>query len=432
MAVSSHDKQNLSKDDQNKIADVTSKAERGEMSWADAHSQAESIRNNAGYSGGADGSGNFIVGDETGGFGDTPVSSGGRDGGGGGSKGGENRFRVSDYSDYLKDLYAANTAAQLAALKAAYEQNTADLDANAEKIPKIYYAARNETAAQSDLARQSFNEYAAARGLNTGTSGQAELSRSSTLQGNLADIAGREADALAANDLARQKLAAQYSSAVAQAEANGNAQLAQALYQEYVRQDSAAQQAADLARQQENWQTQFDFTQRQYQDSQLGSQRQQAHELAMTMLAAGVMPDTATLNAAGVSTADALAMQAAVQQQAARGKTSSGGGSGKPTLTYTQMMDAINSGNLTPGVLAAYQYYMGTSYGGGEAAVPTFTTQQEAAAYIQKSGKSASGLMTATEWTRHKNSGNDQSGASNYRTYQEYLNDYVAYILGRG
>ena len=52
MAVSEYDKKNLSQKDQDRIADVTSKAQRGEMSWADAHKVAESIRGNAGYSGG--------------------------------------------------------------------------------------------------------------------------------------------------------------------------------------------------------------------------------------------------------------------------------------------------------------------------------------------------------------------------------------------
>ena len=44
MAVSEYDKKNLSQKDQDRIADVTSKAQRGEMSWADAHKAAESIR----------------------------------------------------------------------------------------------------------------------------------------------------------------------------------------------------------------------------------------------------------------------------------------------------------------------------------------------------------------------------------------------------
>ena len=52
MAVSKYDKEKLSQKDQDRIAAVTAAAERGEMSWADAHNEAESIRSNAGYSGG--------------------------------------------------------------------------------------------------------------------------------------------------------------------------------------------------------------------------------------------------------------------------------------------------------------------------------------------------------------------------------------------
>lgn len=51
MAVSQYDKNNLTQADQDKIADVTSKAEKGEIGWSDAHYQAEAIRGNAGYSG---------------------------------------------------------------------------------------------------------------------------------------------------------------------------------------------------------------------------------------------------------------------------------------------------------------------------------------------------------------------------------------------
>ena len=52
MAVSEYDKKNLSQKQQDRIAEVTAQAQRGEMSWADAHKAAESIRGNAGYSGG--------------------------------------------------------------------------------------------------------------------------------------------------------------------------------------------------------------------------------------------------------------------------------------------------------------------------------------------------------------------------------------------
>lgn len=52
MAVSEYDKKNLSQKQQDRIAEVTAQARSGKMTWADAHKEAESIRNNAGYSGG--------------------------------------------------------------------------------------------------------------------------------------------------------------------------------------------------------------------------------------------------------------------------------------------------------------------------------------------------------------------------------------------
>lgn len=304
MAVSQYDKQNLTQAQQDKIQQVTDAAKSGSMSWADAHSQAESIRNDAGYSGGRYGDGYFTPGDETGGFGNASSSgsSGSRSGGGSSS---------SDAADYLKDMYAQNLEAQLAGLKSSYDQNVADLKAEAEAIPKRYYEARNETAAQNDIAREYFNELAAANGLNSGTAGQAALANSATLQGNLSSISEQEKDALSANALEQNKLAIAYENAINQATASGNAALAQALYQEYVRQEEA-----NLA--QSQWQAQFDFNKQQYQDSlsqyqdSINAQnRDNAYNLAMTMLVAGVMPDANTLTTAGISASEAAAIRLA-------------------------------------------------------------------------------------------------------------------------
>lgn len=247
-------------------------------------------------------------------------------GGGGYSGGGDSSYydslQPTDLSGYLNDMYKAYTDAQLAALKSAYEQNLAGLQADAEKIPGIYQGARNEAASQNDIARMSFNEYANARGLNTGTSGQAALANSAVLQSNLTDISTKESDAIAENALQQQQLAIEYRNAAVQAQAEGNYQMAQALYNEYVRQDNAAMQTAQLAQEQANWeaqfnagnsqwQQQFDASQQEYQDSLSAQNREYAYNLAMTMLAAGVMPDTNTLNEAGISTADALNMRLA-------------------------------------------------------------------------------------------------------------------------
>lgn len=304
MAVSQYDKEHLSQAQQDKIQQVTDAAKGGSMSWEDAHKEAESIRNEAGYSGGRYGDGYFTPGDETGGFGNASSSgsSGSRSGGG---------YSSSDAADYLKDMYAQNLEAQLAGLKSSYDQNVADLKAEAEAIPKRYYEARNETAAQNDIAREYFNELAAANGLNSGTAGQAALANSATLQGNLSSISEQEKDALSANALEQNKLAIAYENAINQATASGNAALAQALYQEYVRQEEA-----NLA--QSQWQAQFDFNKQQYQDSlsqyqdSINAQnRDNAYNLAMTMLAAGVMPDANTLTTAGISASEAAAIRLA-------------------------------------------------------------------------------------------------------------------------
>lgn len=286
-------------------------------------------------------------------------SGSGGGGGGGGSSGGSHSRggSVSDLSEYLNAMYAANTQAQLAALQSAYEQNLAGLQANAEKIPVTYQAARNEAASQNEIARQAFNEYANARGLNTGTSGQAALANSATLQGNLSDISTQESNALAENALQQQLLAVEYRNAAAQAQAQGNAQLAQALYSEYVRQDDASMQLAQLAQEQANWEAQFNTannqwnqqfqaSQQQYQDSLAAQNREYAYNLAMTMLGAGIMPDNATLTQAGISSSDALSMRMAALQGGSSGSRSSSSGrttpSRSPTKNNTVTVDYAN------------------------------------------------------------------------------------------
>lgn len=61
----------------------------------------------------------------------------------------------------------------------------------------------------------------------------------------------------------------------------------------------------------------------------------------------------------------------------------------------------------------------------------TGSTYSEAAAYIKHHGGSTSGLMTSSEWARHKNSlsttGQGGAEVKNYSSYLEYLRDFVEY-----
>ena len=166
--------------------------------------------------------------------------------------------QVNDLSDYLRDMYRQQMQANLSALEGAYNANVTRLRRQGELAPQKYDAMRNLAAARNELSRRNFGEYAAARGLNTGTSGQAELARSAELQRNLADLGAQEAEASGNLESELTALDQQYNAAVAQAQASGNADLANALYQELVRRQSAAAAQAEADAEQQRWLAEFE------------------------------------------------------------------------------------------------------------------------------------------------------------------------------
>lgn len=166
-------------------------------------------------SGGASGSGS------TGGSGSTNGTSGGGSG--------------YDLSEWLKKQYASALEGELAGLKDAYEKNNASLEDEEARLSGIYDPQRNRIAAQNALAKRVWDERAAANGLSSGANGQAELARSSVMQRDLASIGEEEANARADVSLRKKNLTIEYTNAITQARANGQAELAKALYNELVR-----------------------------------------------------------------------------------------------------------------------------------------------------------------------------------------------------
>lgn len=307
-------------------------------------------------------------------------TGGGRYGGSGGSYGGgysDYGYGGDDLSAYLRQIYESNLNAQLAGLRAAYEQNLAGYRAHDDLIAEGYRQQQNQAAAQNDLQRMYMAEMGGMQGLNTGAAGQLALAQSAAYQGNLAKLLAAESQDRAANDLELQKLAAEYQGNLVSAQAQSSANLADALYNEYVRQAQAAQEN-------QRWQAQFAYQQQQdaldqaYRQAQWdyslqADQRDSAYDLAATLLKNGVLPDSATLAAAGISQADAAGLVQAVQQAAMKsGRKSTGGGSisgGKPSMTYSQILNAIENGQVTDSVRSGYDYYMGSGsydrfYGG--------------------------------------------------------------------
>jgi hypothetical protein len=161
-------------------------------------------------------------------------------GSGAGYSGGVDRSAES----FINGIYEAKTNSATAALKSAYDQSVLAGNSARNAIPGTYYDARNQTAAQSAIERQNFNEYAAASGLNNGAGGQAQLAMGNTLQANLSSLDKQQAKDISAVDLQLAQIKAKYEGDIAAAIAEGKLQEAQALYQQYqIDQQNAIQQA---------------------------------------------------------------------------------------------------------------------------------------------------------------------------------------------
>lgn len=293
---------------------------------------------------------------------DAGLASGLTTGGSSGSSG-STGGRVSDMTAYINDLYAQQLEAELAALKAAYDSNVAEVESQNDKIAEQYRTARNQAAAQNALESQRMNEMGLAQGLNTGASGQMALAQNAAYQGNLGNLWASEAQEQADVDLLLAQLLQEYNSNVQQTTASSNAQKAQALYQEMIRQQELAQQQTSTAR-----------------------------EYALNLLSSGIMPDSATLSTAGISSTEASAIVQLAQQQTAASTTST-----KPSLTWAQVKEELANGNTSPAVLAGYEYYMGQAYPTGGTSGTTGTTAKTSGGSSSKklSGYNNGSLTTA-------------------------------------
>ena len=283
--------------------------------------------------------------------------------------------QADDLSSYLQDMYEAQRQAAISQIDSAYQQNLSAIDRAKQGVDSQYQSARNQAAGSSAQAARNFNEYAAAAGLGSGTGAQAELARNVALQNSLNTINVQEADTYADLELQRVNAETQYNSAIAQAQASGDAALAQALYQEKVRvqqdllnrqlqqyqlelqnyqlqyqagRDAVADQQwqqqfefnagqADLANQQ--WQQQFDASNSQWQQSfdlskdqwqqefdysTSTAQRQQLADYGNAFLQQGLMGSQEMLAAMGISSQDAQRYLNQLQYQVALAAQSSG------------------------------------------------------------------------------------------------------------
>lgn len=146
---------------------------------------------------------------------------------------------ATDQSEMLKKLYEANLKAQKEQLERSYNENLSGLDAEKESLAAQYAEMQRRTAADAAKSRANWNETANAYGLNSGTQGQAQIAMNNQLQSNLNTLNQVEMQKRAEIERQRQLLGQKYQSAIQEAQANNDIELAKALYEEAVRLDNS-------------------------------------------------------------------------------------------------------------------------------------------------------------------------------------------------
>ena len=142
---------------------------------------------------------------------------------------------VNTYEDYINQMYAATLEAQLEKLKATYESNLSDLEAEQAAVADYYGEQKRQAAGEAERAAANWREMANAYGLNSGAVGQAALAMNNQRQSDLNAIGAAQASAQAEIQRQRTILGQEYQAAINQALAEHNYERAYALYEEAVR-----------------------------------------------------------------------------------------------------------------------------------------------------------------------------------------------------
>lgn len=299
----------------------------------------------------------------------------------GGSLSGGTTGSGYDLSEWLKKQYASALEGELAGLKDAYEKNNAGLEDEEARLSGIYDPQRNRIAAQNALAKRVWDERAVASGLSSGASGQAELARSSTMARDLASIGEEEANARADISLRKKNLSIEYTNAIAQAKANGQAELAKALYNELVRVQGLERE--DQIRESENALKQ--------------AQAKMEYDLALKQMEA---------------------------DSAASSQTTA-----KPSLTASQAYTAYKNGIRTDEVMTAMQHYygIGGSSSGGSGGTSGASGGTYSGGTSGKAGKTGTTITTPSKTTTTGKVSYDNGGltSAQIKQLQRDMNKYL-------
>lgn len=137
---------------------------------------------------------------------------------------------MADMEQYIKNMYGNKAASQKEQLTRDYLKADSDLTAEQQKSQKTTADNLNRTAAESKMAAMNSNEYYAAAGLSSGAMMQSRLSRDNQTAANMTTLRAQQQETDADIERRRSMLADDFASAIRQAQADNDWQMAQALY----------------------------------------------------------------------------------------------------------------------------------------------------------------------------------------------------------
>lgn len=155
-------------------------------------------------------------------------------------------YADSSRGQTIGGMYDAQTQAELAGLKATYDQNLSNQQYARDQISGAYQGSANNLQAQYERNRRNLNTAAAANGINTGAGSQQQLALNSNFQRDYGALKGQEAQAITDAERAMADLKVQYQNAIQQANAQGDYRKMAALLDDYNTQYNNMLQQAQL------------------------------------------------------------------------------------------------------------------------------------------------------------------------------------------
>lgn len=275
------------------------------------------------------------------------------------------------YADLMKqqqEAYDKIQAQQEAAKKAAVKQAVGSLEAQKKDVNQTYADLNRQLYINRRMAEKRLPQQMAAMGYNGG------LTESSVL--------GLQTDyheGLRQGEQERIRSIADLDKAITDTELQGDISIAELAAQNTKDKLATYAELVAAAKAQENSDRAFAYQQQQAALAQENYLKEFARQEALDQLERDDLDYSRKLAAAQYlyeSAGDASGLRmlgfddsqiAALQKQWAVDKQKKVSGTGSsvnsnPVLTYSQMMEQINAGNVTPNVLSAYEYYLGTPY----------------------------------------------------------------------